>query len=562
MTATLIERARGNSAWTFAMRHAALIQLVVCALIGAAFALWLAGPLLDAWFHSADDHNIVQRIPADGAGWDDWWRMFTAGEVSNLGASLRYRWSLFAIQATEIVLFGADASAMYGVRLAFFAAFLAGCAFASWRAAGALVAVAILLWIATLPALNDVYARSLMIPEAHASAFLGIMLAALAIAVQRLSTDKRIDAPLLIAALAMFIAAGAKENFVASAGPVFLLWVYAMWKRRISWITAAIVLVAFTSPLAVLWTLYGAVSAQGLDFYGRDMSAASRLDILFAALPRAWPWVIGMGALLAASWFGARFAPEAERAALRRSTYWTAAVVAVAGAWVGWETIFYNGENFTDTSGANARYMFPSALIAPLLAAAAAHLVRAHARAYHIRGGLAAGALVAAALLFVVKPFTFPITAAAEAKAQSTRTFRDEIQRAVALFTQHPDWPVLVHKVGFDGMERPYSLHYYLRPLGVRNRMFLRLYDEPNAENRTAFQTRLWNKAVRTTERGDYSYTPIAEYDPSFEQRGECYSISWVGRFPDNCQQTLFRETGEPMIWRGNVLVRANEAER
>jgi hypothetical protein len=556
MIATLQDRARGYIAWVHDARSLATIQGALCLVVGVGLALWLAHPLLDAWFHSADDHNIVQRIPADGAGWDDWWRMFTAGEVSNLGESLRYRWSLYAIQAAEIVMFGADASAMYVLRIAFFAVFLAGAGFAVWRAAGLPVALAIVLWIASLPTLSDVYARSLMIPEAHGSGFLGIMLAALAIAVQRLATDKRIDAPLLIAAFGMFFAAGAKENFIFSAVPIGLLWLYAIWKRRITWTTAALVPISFLSPLAVAWSLYGAVSAQGVDFYGRDMSAGSRLDVLLAALPNAAPWIAATALLLAGSWFGAQVAPEAERARLRRSTYWTGAILFVGGAWLAWETIFYNGENFAATSGSNGRYMFPSALSLPLLAVAAAHLAREHARVYHRFGGLMASAVAAAALLFVVKPFTFPVASAAEAKAESTRGFRDEIERAVALFTEHPDWPVIVRKVGWQGLERPYSLHYYLRPLGVRNPMFLRLYDEPNSQNRNAFQTRLWSKAVRTSEQGDYSFTPIAQLDEGYESRGECYSISWGGRFPDGCQQVLFNEARRPMVWRDGVLGR------
>jgi hypothetical protein len=512
--------------------------------------LYLLGDLLGAWFHSADDHNIANRLSRDPAGFSGWWDLWMNSEVANFGNSERYRPTLWGVQALEIVTFGANPGAMYAVRIVFFAVLLGALLFTLQQTTNWMIAAALGVYIANFSVWSDAFARSLVIPEAHAAAFFGVALIGITTAIQRLNSAQRADAPVLVAAIGMAVAAGAKENFVFLAAPVLALIVYALFRHRLSWWVAAICFVMFASPAAVAWTIYNYVAAQGADFYGRDASPSTRLSVLATWAPPAFAITALMASLLVAAFLSARFIPERKQS-IRKHVYWTGLVLVVAGLWWAWEVVFYNGDILHPTA---KRYGFPAALIIPLCLAAAAHLALQFARSLDRTQQFMMSALVGAAVLLMAMPLVFPVRHAAAAKAESTRAFHAEVRAAADLFNQHPDWPIIAEKVGFSGPELPFSAHIWLRMEGVRNPLFLRLHPEAGADSRSPFDQQVWRILQRASAEGSHGFTPFDQFDPSAEQTGACYSLSWEGRFPSQCQQAVFRIPEMPQVWRDGAL--------
>jgi hypothetical protein len=531
-------------------QHRENVTLVLCLLIGAAASFYLLGDLLGAWFHSSDDHNIVQRITPEHTQLSDWWDLWLESEVSYFGMSERYRPTLWGVQALEIIAFGADASAMYAVRILFFAVLLGALLFALRQATNWFIAAALLIYIANLTLWGDVFARSLVIPEAHAAGFFGVALIGITLTVQRLYGEGRVNAPVLIAALGMALAAGAKENFIFLAAPILALIVYALFRRRLSWWAAALCLVTFASPAAVAWTIYNYVAAQGSDFYGRDASPLARLNVLADWLPRALPAIAAMALALIGAFFATRFFPQ-RAAHLRKHVLWTGAIVLVAGAWWAWEIVFYNGDILAEN---NQRYGFPAVLIAPACVAAIAHLALTFAQGRSQRWILAGSALGAVAVVLAATPLDFSVRDVAASKAASTHAFHTEVLTAAALFNQHPDWPIIAEHVGFDAPELPLSAHVWLRVEGVRNPLFLRLHPEAAAASRSPFEEELWQILQRASADGTHGLTPFDQLDQNAERNGACYSLAWEGRFPDGCAQAIFRVPETPQVWRDGAL--------
>lgn len=532
-------------------QHREGVVLALCLLIGGAASLLLIGDLLGAWFHSADDHNIVQRIAPERATLGDWWDLWLQSEVSSFGMSERYRPTLWGVQALEIIAFGANASAMYAVRFLFFALLFGGMLFALQRATNWIIAAALLIYIANLTLWGDVFARSLVIPDAHAAGFFGLALIGVTLSIERLNGEDRVNAPMLIASLGMALAAGAKENFIFMAGPMLALIGYALFRRRLSWWAALLCLITFASPAAVTWTIYNYIAAQGADFYGRDASFGARLGVLANWLPRALPVIAVMAPALAGAFFAARRFPESA-AHLRKHVLWTGAMLVVAAAWWAWEVVFYNGDILAPS---NQRYGFPAVLIVSFCMAAIAHLALTFTQALRSHWMLPASALVGVIVIALAFPLEFSVRHVAASKAASTRAFHAEVQAAAALFNQNPTWPIIAEHVGFDAPELPLSAHIWLRAEGVRNPLFLRLHPEADAASRAPFEEELWQILQRASADGTHGLTPYSQLNVVAEQHHACYSLSWEGRFPSPCAQAVFRVPETPQVWRDGALV-------
>ena len=538
-------------------QHRQGATLALCLLLGAAASFYLLGNLLGAWFHSADDHNIVQRITAGRPSLAGWWDLWLQSEVSSFGMSERYRPTLWAVQALEVIAFGADAGAMYAVRLVFFAVFLGAVLFTLQQATNWFVAAALTVYIANLSIWGDVFARSLVIPEAHAAGFFGVALIAIALAIKRLNGEGPVNRAMIAASVGMALAAGSKENFIFLAAPVLGLIVYAILRRRLSWWAAGICLLTFATPAAVAWTIYNYVAAQGTDFYGRDASPLARLAILNDWLPPTIPFVIAAVAALIGAFLAARALPQ-HAGQLRKRVLWTSALALIAGAWWCWEIVFYNGDILAEN---NQRYGFPAVLITPFCIAAALHLALSFGAALGGRaariGMFAASLTAAGAILGWARPIEFSVREAAAAKAASTAIFHNEVRTAAALFNQHPDWPIIAEKVGWDAPELPLSARVWLRVEGVGNPLFLRMHPEADADSRGAFEEELYQTLQRASAGGTHGLTPFDQFDPSAEQTRECYSLSWEGSFPSACPQAVLRVPERPMEWRDGALVAA-----
>jgi hypothetical protein len=165
--------------------------------------------------------------------------------------------------------------------------------------------------------------------------------------------------------------------------------------------------------------------------------------------------------------------------------------------------------------------------------------------------------LLAAAILLMAMPLGFSVRQAAAEKASRTRAFHAEVQTAATLFNQHPDWPIIAEKVGWDAPELPLSAHIWLRVEGVRNPLFLRLHPEATASSRTAFEEEVWQLLQSASADGTHGLTPFDQFNAGAEQTGACYSLSWEGSFASPCPQAVLRVPETPMVWRDGALVSA-----
>ena len=336
------------------------------AAVSLALVLQLFGANLNADFGLVDDHQILTFIDKAGRGLRDFFYLFRFSEIARFGAANRYRPGYYTLYILESLVWGADPFWWYLSRLVMAAVFVFACTYVMARVYGWASGAFFVLLVFSYPYWKDIWSRL-----GPGESYCAFGLALITIAFERLWTLKRPQWYWsLLLAVGVFIAAGAKENFVLLLFPIAVL-AYAMKARRklSPHLVAAIIFSVLYIALIVL-ELVMAFSKAGTDPYANPVTLASRAAMLLsgARMPDfRFALYSALGALTIFWVFrnNAKLHPCLRSRLLQVACISSAVVLLLLS-----QKVFYNGEWPT-----GMRYDFPGMLGPPLLMVAVLDLV-------------------------------------------------------------------------------------------------------------------------------------------------------------------------------------------
>lgn len=474
----------------FLRRRPVVLWLVLIA-GSAAFTWAVYGKLIEARWFPIDDHEIMSFLgPKGEVRLADIPAVLMTTEVGSPGGPQpRYRPSYYFFRILETSLWSDSAFAWHLSHLCLLAISLVLYWRFFMRWLGMLPAAMLILFMMTYFFWTDIWNR-LGPAEAYCVVGVGMFLLAY------LSIWRRIHNPLAACAspwssiglwlgltFGAMLAMGAKESFLLMLLPMWVLAVAALLRRRAA-ITAAIcTLIATTYGIFIAAAVSISIANRGGDVYHQEVSASSRLGLLWSGIqgalqPLAW-WDCVLGVLLIALPMLLLFKGSRRRVFRRASLRAALAIAGLVGLYA-FQVVFYKpGGSIVAAYPTQMRYDFPGVPAKVLLAVAAVVFVLAVLRksglapwiVRSLRAGLAGGVLI-----LTVHAGYGPIIARAEAYSQATQWWTASLERSIDIVKRDPTRAIVVvpHSVESD-YEPVDSVQRFMRAKGVSNPMFLDL---------------------------------------------------------------------------------------
>jgi hypothetical protein len=495
------------------------IALMLALPLALSYFLW--GPNLEADWGPIDDHVLFQlmgpdhsmrfaEIPASAAN----------GETLNPGKSLRYRMLLIPMLSLQTALFGDDVALWYAARILVFGLMLSAAWYLLDRVVGFWLAGAFTLLLSSHGYWGRIWAclgpsETFMAPACVMLVF-GCWLVwreQEALAGSRVSRGLGWSL-ILIGGL---ICINVKENMPFMAAPA--LWLaWRDWRRRrLNWlpITVSVLLLgtaAFTTGAIAI-----AAARSGADFYARPVAAGGRGRAALMALVRA-PLPLAIFVLSAAFFAVAR---GKWRSFARVLFLWEAILFASYFS----QLVFYNGA-WEPTS----RYGFPGDTIVSFmwfLPVLVAWPGRQALPGWSAARERTVAIALCCAMLAVVGIRGYQVSReVSRMNVSVTRTFSGAIRTLAERTRGTPDVPIVIYSRSMNDIESIGAAKDYLRYLGVRNPIILRI--DPRE-----FKSTGWDPALAT------ALTPILELwrsgnegftsDSRLNGLTECYELTFTG---------------------------------
>jgi hypothetical protein len=464
--------------WLFPRGEFLNFAIIACLSLAISFHL-IGRQVWQANWGLIDDHEIFGFLgPGLHLSFGEIWNtLLTKTEVGNLQGRFRPGYYLFKL--TETSLWGANVHLWYLARTVGFAVFLSSIWWFLRRFLGGWLSGALTAYIALLPLWADVYSR-LGPSEIYGASCVGIMVfAAYFILFSDAPRTRNISAVAITLATIALI--GMKETFIPlTAGTAAVLLIAGIRKKL-----HPIVIVVF--GLAILVCIGGIVAivanqihSSGSDFYAKPIELWPVLKFasrgFLTAVARTW-WLFVIPIL---------FFTALDVIPRKPLRYWIENSSATIGAY-GFLVATYAVQSALYRSGfpTNMRYDFPAMLMVPLT-----YCIFACGVFYRISASFSERAVnyaqfSAASFLFfsfALGPTfldkTKPLSVAVQANIASTSEYYAELERALGAAQRSPESPIILEAYGPGAYEAVFSLSTYLRTLGAKNPISVRLHRE------------------------------------------------------------------------------------
>ena len=498
-------------------------------ILGLGVAICACFPILSARWGAIDDHEIATFLgPDHNLPFTEIPGRIAATEAGHPGGFSRYRPSYFTLRVTEAALWGAHPEIWYAARIVFLAIFLGSLIAVLAPGTSLVEALAFAVLVGTADFWRDIYFR---LGPGEAYGALGVGLFAVGFA-RALQPRPPLRASVLLAAGAL-IAMGSKENLLLLALPA----IYLGWRQRNrrGVLVACLVILAFALFVAV--SVYLGVRRHG-HVYAEDVSSGGRLRILGDALMGGWNqwsrwWLVGLLAW-AAAWLVARLRGRfgAERLLAREGARTLLALVLLLVLHAS-QVAFYNGQ----WPPGPLRYLFPGALVAPLMLFAGYRLLVRGAGWLGLPSIVARPVRVLAALaaLWLLWPRFQPMRAAAEQTVRTTRAFTASIEMIARAHRRQPSWPIVFASHDVWDFEFIHSVQLFLYFSGVDTPAYLTLDGySPASFAGGSLEAQLTESLATQAAKGldpPYLLRPWARFAGP-----PCYGLGFSGAPPAACE--------------------------
>jgi hypothetical protein len=364
------------------------------------------------------------------------------------------------------------------IQMLWFGIFLSAVAWIGLRSVGMFASFLILLLVANGHYWANIWGNSLLAAEQTASGGLGFVLFGYGLfCIWFIGNVKgKLDGSLLLASIGTLICVGSKENFILLT-PLNLIFLLFVVQKKAAANSAILISLGCVSLQAVI--CYGIIHA---NFYQlSNAHAGSGLSARLAAVFHVKRLVLR----ICLAWAGgivAAFAAFAKRTSLSdqrsRELVILSAFLIGSGLYVCWEQFFYNGLLPT-----GYRYDFPALLIDPILAGSAFYAAtRARERFSWVRGQFSPLFLKAlfaqSCIVFLLWPATtmvldkdtlLHVIPTVKISSEHSRARARDLERAHAIASEHPDWPIVIRVNRPTNYEAVLSLPVWLDHSGIKN---------------------------------------------------------------------------------------------
>jgi hypothetical protein len=519
-----------------AVKKSDWIPVGIIFLISTALAFGLIGrQVFYANWGIIDDHAFFgfmgphQRLPIT----DVFHTLLTKTEVGD-PSSGRWRPSYYFFMLLEAVAWGKNVHLWYLARTLFFATFIASVWWLLGKFVRIWLAFALLLPMLFLPFWGGVWAR-LGPSEIYGTLALALMLFGIYHLVKAPDEGRRKWGAALVTFAAVLLI-GSKETLIPLAGASFAVLLFAGFTRRIPiWMAVSYSLVVGLYAAAVFFVILRAVSASGQDYYANTIDIRQILGLAGrASVSSAFGSGVAFCYIIAIAFFG--YWAKRSRRNLREWIISSNAVVAIflfmAGVYFS-QQVFYRGQ-----LPLLMRYDFPASLFVPFSYYALICYIFYQLRLYldsratnYVAIFLTFMICVVYAPRFAVRFNSRPLPQAVSANIQVTNIFFNEVSALAEFAKKSPRSPVILEAYDPGTFEALFSIHSYVRALGVENPISVRLHASGGSKG--ALNDGL-ERRIRTMENeGDSDFVALSKSlaDP----QGGCISVGINGPANETC---------------------------
>lgn len=480
--------------------------------------LCIFGKVLAAKWSVIDDHEIMLFLGRDGKlNLGEIFSSLRLTEIGSFGSLQRYRPSYYVLRLLECVIWGANPTYWFAIRLFFLilAVSLFWNLFSSqvgWTGGGLLCAYSITFyyWV-------DIVGR-LGPGENYLVLGLPIYIWGLVHVFQENISKQKYFLSCLAVFLGSIVCVGSKENMVLLFFPTAYLAIKALIQKKnlLIYFTLGSILFSIYVGIAVAILIF----SQGMDIYGHSVLPLERMRLLFVSL-QTQNTMYSIGVLcfliiiLSILSSIRRFSTGLHKTILK-AMFWIFILCIIYIS----QLIFYNG-NWPQ----NCRYDFPGMLYIPatifilfiVVEKISTEIVYIKYPQFVIRFCW----IVALAILVVSSGFTKTIHAL-ENNVSKTQEFTNRIQNTAKLLNNHPEKVLVLESGNVWDYEPIVSYERFLRAYGVNNLIFLRINGySPESENNELTKS-LANISVDISSNGNAGFSQLFLLE---NYKNQCYSL-------------------------------------
>jgi len=494
------------------------IEVAGGAAVSVALVIQLFGANLKADFGLVDDHQILTFIDHAARGFRDFFHLFRFSEIVHFGMSNRYRPGYYTLYIFESLLWGPNPFLWYLSRLFMAAVFIFACTYVIGQAYGLGSGVLFVFLVFSYPYWTDIWSRL-----GPGESYCAFGLALFAITFERLwNLNHAAWYWSFLLALAVFIAAGAKENFVLLLIPVLVLAYGMKVRRKLSRHALAAITFSVLYITLIVLELVIAFAEAGTDFYANPVSLSSRAATLISAA-RIPAFIFAVCSAVSATTILSVFRVHPRLDPSLRSRILQIAWISFATLLLLLsQTVFYNGEWPT-----GMRYDFPGMLATPLLMIAILDLV---STAIYLQYPRVRPALI---LLLVLIAFVPQIQSGmndiyegSNNNVVRTQSTKAKIATIVRELKASPNVPLILESHDPIDNELIMSLKIFLRHFGVGNPVYVRVHAYTAEAQRT--------ELFRTLAKSVIAWSKMDESEVL--RAKQCYSVHFRGQSQTSCK--------------------------
>jgi hypothetical protein len=506
-------------------RFSLCVSFLVAAFISGIISFLLIGSqIYQANWGMIDDHEVFAFLgPKLDLPLGDVWRTLLSQTASEF-VQARFRPSYYAIKLLETSFWGANVHLWYLTLTLGFTVFLTSMWWVMRRFIGGWLSAALTATIALLPLWAGVWSR-LGPQESYGAACVGLMILSADFAFfSRALQARMLSAIALI--LATIVLIGMKETFFPIAVGTLGFLIFAGVRQKLPPILSAIFAGVIFVCISGMAFLLSKLLANGTDNYGTSVGLWSTLKTatigMFIAFLRTW-WLFIIPV----------FIMQMLQVIPRKSAgSWIADSKVALGAYLflvgiyGIQCAPY-GLSFPH----NNRYDFPAMLLLPLTCCILACEFFKNIRPFFPDRTInyaqfAAATFLIFALVTVHLGNPPELIRAVRKNIATTNSFYNELQGAIRTAEGSPDRPILLEPYDEEAYEGIFSLSVYLRALGTKNSISVRLVPESKSREGAYGSFRQRMSDMEEQETG--VFTPLRDSLTTRASKG-CISIAING---------------------------------
>lgn len=327
----------------------------------------LIGKNLQANWWIIDDHGIMNYIGQEyRMSPSRWLSSFKNSEAFSPGSSPRYRPTYYALQFSEMLLWGKNPFLWQLVRFCFFVIFQIIAWSIARRYIGDILGFVFVLYLLSLSFWQYTI---LQLGPSETYAILGLPLFVLGF-INIWSLDFRLS-NWIIFLLGTLICGGVKESFVFLLLPIIIIFIKTSYLKKWTYFSILCWVSSLIFCLFILSATYISTQKLGVDIYSQSTLLSDRIQFIFNGLKRLMHYPEFVGTTLLVLGIGYYyFIFKRDFSKVSQYFLWVILLVTLSSIWIS-QYFFYNG-----IWPQSNRYDYPGVLIPPALLLLSLNLLR------------------------------------------------------------------------------------------------------------------------------------------------------------------------------------------